>query len=205
MSDLHGNLPGLPPADLYLLAGDYCPYAMDDPDEQEWWMLREFRPWLESLGQSVVGVVGNHDRVFQEDPRVARTLPSTYLRDQAVSLHGLRIYGSPWQPTFFHWAFNLDEPELERKWQDIPEGIDILLLHGPPLGYGDEGGLDGATGSPSLLVRIDEVRPKLVLFGHIHRGYGCWQRGTTTLANVSLLDAMYRPSNQPQVFDIRAE
>ena len=42
------------------------------------------------------------------------------------------------QPEFCNWAFNLDRGEkcLE-KWDLIPEGIDILITHGPPIGHGD--------------------------------------------------------------------
>ena len=42
------------------------------------------------------------------------------------------------QPEFFDWAFNLRRGEqcLE-KWDLIPEGIDILITHGPPIGHGD--------------------------------------------------------------------
>ena len=42
------------------------------------------------------------------------------------------------QPEFCDWAFNLRRGEqcLE-KWDLIPEGIDILITHGPPIGHGD--------------------------------------------------------------------
>ena len=42
------------------------------------------------------------------------------------------------QPEFCDWAFNLSRGEkcLE-KWDLIPEGVDILITHGPPIGHGD--------------------------------------------------------------------
>ena len=44
---------------------------------------------------------------------------------------------------------------------------DILLTHGPPKGHLDQGG----KGCPQLLREIWRVRPRLVVFGHIHEGY----------------------------------
>ena len=41
----------------------------------------------------------------------------------------------PRQPEFGDWAFNLPRGEkcLE-KWDLIPEGVDVLITHGPPIG-----------------------------------------------------------------------
>ena len=36
-----------------------------------------------------------------------------YLEDQEVTVEGLRIYGSPWQPEFCDWAFNLPRGEVQ--------------------------------------------------------------------------------------------
>lgn len=38
-------------------------------------------------------------------------------------------------PEFYDWGFNLSRGQaLLDKWNEIPEGIDILMTHGPPLG-----------------------------------------------------------------------
>lgn len=46
--------------------------------------------------------------------------------------------GTPWQPEFLKWAFNVPRGEacLE-KWNRIPANIDILISHTPPVGFGD--------------------------------------------------------------------
>lgn len=47
-------------------------------------------------------------------------------------------HSSPWQPEFYDWAYNLPRGEpCAAKWRAIPDGVDILLTHGPPLGHGD--------------------------------------------------------------------
>jgi Icc-related predicted phosphoesterase len=208
VSDLHGMLPEVPPCDLLLLAGDLTPVRNHGLEYQADWLGGEFRRWLaRQPARKVVGVAGNHDFLFQQAPRrVPADLPWTYLQDALTEWEGLRIYGTPWQPWFFDWAFNLSEEELRSKWEMIPAGVDVLVLHGPPYGYGDgvpeRGGAVRRCGSPSLLRRIEEVRPKLAVFGHIHEGRGEWRLGPTVLANVSLVDGAYRPVHAPWEFEL---
>src|SRR5207237_1050417 len=139
VSDLHGFLPDIEPCDLLLLGGDLCPVANHRLSFQADWLDTTFRAWLERQpARKVVGVAGNHDFIFQQAPAlVPHDLPWTYLQDEATQWEGLRIYGTPWQLWFYDWAFNLNEDELEKKWRLIPAGTDILVLHGPPHGYGD--------------------------------------------------------------------
>jgi Icc-related predicted phosphoesterase len=203
VSDLHGFLPEVPPCELLLIAGDICPLHDHSPLGQAEWLDSDFRAWLEWLPMPVVAVWGNHDFIGEQAPFLVPRLPWTLLQDSAVEIDGWKVYGSPWQPRFLDWAFNLDEPELERKWAVIPDDTDILLLHGPPYGYGDWVGRGEHTGSPSLLRRVQEVRPRLVVYGHIHEGRGEWQADGVTLANVTLVDAAYRPVYPPWEFDLR--
>jgi hypothetical protein len=51
----------------------------------------------------------------------------------------------------------------------VPDDTDILLTHGPPRGH-----LDGfkRSGCTFLAKEVARVRPRLVVFGHIHIGYG---------------------------------
>lgn len=191
-SDLHGHLPEIPDCDLLLLAGDLCPDGSDL--KQALWLDTVFRRWLEHLpAKEIVGVAGNHDFVFQNRPDLIPALPWHYLQDSSIELFELQIWGTPWQPVFYDWAFNLEEEELEQKWQLIPKGTDILLLHGPPRGFGDRNSHDEPTGSASLTKRIHEVQPRLALCGHIHEGRGEYRIGQTLVANVSQLDLQYQP------------
>ena len=208
MSDLHGYLPAeVPECDLLLLAGDLTPVHDHDPFFQARWLRDAFREWLNRLpARQIIGVAGNHDFVFEQAAElVPRDLPWTYLQDSGVEWEGLRIWGTPWQPIFFDWAFNGDPQKLKRQWDLIPEETDILLLHGPPYGYGDsvpERGGIRRCGCPHLLERIREIQPRLAVFGHIHEGRGQWQLGRTTLANFTLLDAAYRPVHEPWVWQL---
>lgn len=208
VSDLHGMLPPIPPCDLLLLAGDLCPLGNHRPAYQAEWLDTTFRRWLTGLPAGrVIGVAGNHDFVFEQRPDlVPADLPWVYLQDSGTTWHDLSVWGTPWQPRFFDWAFNLDEPELLQRWASIPAGTDIVVLHGPPHGYGDgaarSGGAVEHTGSPGLLARLQVIQPRLAVFGHIHEGRGEWRLGRTLLANVSQVNRAYEPVHAPWLVEL---
>lgn len=93
-----------------------------------------------------------------------------------VSHACFEVYGSPWQPEFCDWAFNLDRGEpCAAKWAAIPDNLDILITHGPPYGYGDKTFPSGMrAGCQDLLKRIKESEgpPRVHIFGHIHEDEG---------------------------------
>lgn len=210
ISDLHGNLPDIETCDLLLIAGDICPATDHHTDFQAWWLSTTFKWWLEKLpAKKIIGVAGNHDYIFQNKPSAVPKLPWTYLQDSATEFEGLKIWGTPWQPYFFDWAFNLYEPQLCEKWALIPNDTDIIVVHGPPYGYGDKAPRIGGkgyelTGSPGLLEKIKEVKPKLCVFGHIHEGRGKWELDDTILANVTILNGNYKMVHEPMVFNLEA-
>ena len=211
ISDQHGILPEIPPCDLLLIAGDICPVHNHAIDFQAQWLDSDFRRWLGSLRHvgRVIGVAGNHDFIFERAAhRVPDDLPWIYLQDQLTEYRGLRIWGTPWQPWFFDWAFNGQPEQLKEKWALIPNPVDIIVVHGPPRCYGDgvpeRGGSVRHTGCPHLLQRIREIEPELVVYGHIHEGRGQWQlTEKTTLANVTLVDGSYRHVYEPWIYETR--
>lgn len=196
LSDIHGFLPDIPDCDLLLLGGDYC----YDHDNYRWYNS-DFSAWLRGIhdrGIMIVGVAGNHDFIFQRNPsKSPAKLPAwRYLQDTGFRWKDINIWGSPWQPTFFDWAFNADEPALEAVWSQIPAGTDILLLHGPPHGYGDLVISENRrTGSPSLTRKIIEVKPKLVVCGHIHCSRGVYYIPDqhTVIVNAAYVGEDYKP------------
>lgn len=173
-------------------------------------------------------IAGNHEITFQEDfyarrwqrfhhkqadssaARAALT-NCTYLEDSVATVEGVVIYGSPWQPRYFDWAFNVRRgSDIRCKWEKIPRNIDILMTHGPPVGYGDNGHDMEHAGCVDLLHVVKEVvQPKFHVFGHLHAGYGVVKdsavsnAGTTStiFVNAASCDESYIPNNPPVVFD----
>ena len=95
-----------------------------------------------------------------------------YLQDSGTRLYGIKIYGTPWQPKFCDWAFNLKRgQELMQKWDMIPDDTDILITHTPPVGYGDLCASGVRAGCVDLLTSVQKrIRPKYHIYGHIHEG-----------------------------------
>jgi Icc-related predicted phosphoesterase len=202
LADLHGYLPEVPRCDVLFVAGDICPTGDERPETQRSWLHSTFARWLADVpAATVVGVAGNHDFVGETDPSALRDLDWHYLQDESIKIDGISVYGSPWTSRFQEWAFMLTEEELSRHWEGIPEGIDVLCVHSPPAGYGDW--ISGHhIGSPSLLETIDARAPKLCVFGHVHQGYGRWQRGTTELVNAAHCDMEYLPAHPPVALEL---
>lgn len=209
VSDLHGILPEIPEVDLLLIAGDICPLQDHSLSFQRDWLDWNFRHWLRDVpAKKIVGCAGNHDFIWQDRPgEVPKGLPWTYLQDRETEYEGLKIWGTPHQPVFGWWAFNLLEEDLVRKWELIPKNADIIVLHGPPYGYGDQAPRYNAqgfenTGSPSLTAKILEIKPKLVVCGHIHEAHGQWNVNGTIIANVSIVNGKYQHVHKPTIFEI---
>ncbi|TVY78102.1 putative rhamnogalacturonate lyase C, partial [Lachnellula suecica] len=182
ISDTHNTQPALPDGDLLLHAGDLS----QSGSFQE---IQLQLDWLNSQPHKYKALIGgNHDLLL--DPEFVDNFPQRilerpctsrsdlkwgkiiYLNNNSVKLdfangRSLNIYGSPLTKQFGTWAFQY--PPIRDVWTNtIPLETDILLTHGPPKGYLDTDGL----GSEFLLQEISHVRPRLVVFGHIHGGYG---------------------------------
>jgi Icc-related predicted phosphoesterase len=221
ISDTHGKhnqipLEWLEEADIIIHSGDISNVGG----------LREienFCEWFSSLSQykHKIFIAGNHDFGFEKDPidttRIVREYPNiVYLEDSMVEVEGLKIYGSPWQPEFFNWAFNLERgSEILEKWNMIPLDTDILITHGPAYGECDwvvprkkHGGEHvkftdgGCVGCEDLLdVILNKVCPKFHISGHVHSAHGESFKGNTHFINASTLNERYEVQYQPIIFE----
>ena len=196
--------------DLLIHAGDlmnsgYSAYEIED-----------FCKWFQSQNyDNCVFIAGNHDRLFEDTPILVKDIIDEYgvdyLQDSELVIGEewetqVKVYGSPWQPEFCNWAFNLPRAgkELEEKWNVIPKDTDILITHGPPQGHLDISGPphnEGNLGCELLRVKVDEQPPKIHVFGHIHGSYGYKFHNGTHFINASVLNERYDQVNQPMTID----
>jgi predicted phosphohydrolase len=182
----------VPEGDVFVHAGDMCRAGTREE-------LVLAASWIASLPHATKIVVpGNHDWFFAEQEETARALlgPTvTVLLDSGATIEGLSFWGSPWQPAFNDWAFNLPRGRpLAEKWALIPSATDVLITHGPPDGIGDHSSTGGRQGCKDLLERVNAVRPRLHLFGHIHEDGGTWSIGGTVFANVTTWECERAPT-----------
>ena len=200
ISDTHNQQQklDLPAGDVLIHAGDFTMAGKRNE-------IEAFGDWLgnQRFAAKIV-IAGNHDFLFEREPEAARSLlPAEvlYLQDSETTVKGLRFWGSPWQPWFYDWAFNLPRgEEIAAKWALIPEGIDVLITHGPPLGTADRTVNGDDAGCADLAKAIDLMKPRLCVFGHIHEGYGVYGNRI----NACICDEKYRLANKPVVVDIEA-
>jgi len=124
--------------------------------------------------------------------------------DSSTTIDNWFIWGSPWQPYFHNWAFNLQRgPEIKEKWDLIPNNVDILMTHGPPEGHGAYTFDAIDAGCADLLDTVkNRVKPLVHVFGHIHEGYGVTSDRTTMFINGSICTFAYQAINKPIVFDL---
>jgi len=169
--------------------------------------IEEFLKWYSGLNYKYkIVIAGNHDWAFQNNVEVINPILDRYrdsviyLQDEMIEINKVKIYGSPWQPEFCNWAFNLirNGEGLKYIWDRIPKNTDILITHGPPYGYLDKViGENQCLGCELLRERMDLINPKIHVFGHIHSGYGYVFNGKTHFVNASVLDERYYFSNMP--------
>lgn len=187
LSDLHGHLPeNLPLADVTILGGDYMP----DQDYQEEWTESTLKPWLTvlSMRTTVIGIAGNHDRLFEKRPDYATSLDWIYLQDAGARIQELTFWGLPWTLQYFPMAFSASDAFLEDAYRKIPHGVDVLISHGPPNGAGDLDPDGKHIGCQRLTNFILGRQPRLVVCGHIHSGCGIFKLNETLVVNASIVD-----------------
>lgn len=204
----HGLIPmeDLPGGDILIHSGDIMNSGYNKHD------ILSFCAWFESLKQyeDKIFIAGNHDRLFQNHPEDVKVWLENYplidyLQDSSIEVGTTNIYGSPWQPWFCDWAFNLPKngPGLVSKWEAIPDNTDILITHGPAFGTLDTvtGRQYDNLGCELLAERIEVIKPKIHICGHIHSGYGYVFKNGTHFFNAAVLDERYEYTQKPITFD----
>jgi Icc-related predicted phosphoesterase len=220
ISDTHGQHEfmrhPLPDGDILIHSGD-CTNVGTQAN------VREFVEWYQNLKgyDTKIFIAGNHDWAFERKPAWLRQYINdenlsqsdvVYLEDSEFIIEDpefsrpIKIYGSPWQPNFMNWAFNVDRDKIYVHWEKIPNDTDVLITHGPPQEI-----LDFAQytrtfeGCSSLRYHVEErVQPALHVFGHLHESYGSMVLpGKDTLyVNASTATLRYEMINKPIVVDL---
>lgn len=207
ISDTHCKFRELkiPKCDLLIDCGDYSFRGTDKE-------IRDFYTWFdEQPAEHLVSVQGNHERGFEKNPSNAKKIinevcPAVHLlHDSFVVLEDIKIYGSPFQPDFYNWAFQLPRGlPLKEKWDLILEDTDILVTHGAPYQildtvvdkyFGDK----TQVGDMDLRARVDKLpNLKYHFFGHLHFNGGQTMKvGNTIFGNAAVNNDNYDIAHKP--------
>lgn len=193
ISDTHNrrtSLPPIPYGDVLVHAGDG---TMKGTAEE----VIAFGKWFRSQPHPYkIFVPGNHDFLFESNRQEAEALLAPngeidVLINERFKVGDLNIYGSPQVPNLVKWAFYAGE---KPDWSHMPDGLDLLITHGPPRGILDSIPDTGSVGCVALRNAVEYRRPKVHVFGHIHE---CGGQSVTTqntnFYNVAALDRDYKP------------
>ena len=206
ITELYGELPYV---DIIVHSGDCTRYGEFEETDL-------FMNWFSKQNSMhKILVAGNHDFVLQQMDRrnwlLANNYGVTYLEDSFININGIGIYGSPWSPVFGMWAFMKQRnDELDEVWQKVPTdgSVDLLVTHTPRYGRFDvsvRGNYN--VGCEMLANRINDIHPKVHVFGHIHECGGMIKeetevpvKGMVSL-NASLLNIRYVLANPIWIWD----
>uniref|UniRef100_A0A914DS00 Calcineurin-like phosphoesterase domain-containing protein n=1 Tax=Acrobeloides nanus TaxID=290746 RepID=A0A914DS00_9BILA len=216
ISDTHEKLrdllPKIPNGDVLVHCGDFT----NTGDRNE---LEEFNYAIGKLPHPhKIIIAGNHEFGFDDSedlvqreekykghgtPKGHKLLTNcTVLADKMVEIYGIKIYGTSWHP-LSGYAYYRPRDKLHEKWNLIPDDIDILLTHTPPLGHGDLWNRQSREGDVDLLNTIEHrVKPKFHVFGHIHEQPGITTNGVTNFVNAAICSHKLEIMNLPILFDI---
>ncbi len=195
ISDTHMNhqqLAVVEDVDVVVHSGDAT--NARDPFRNEFEM-RTFLDWFARLSiKNKIFVPGNHDTslekglVTRDD---VRSLGIHLLLTDEVTVMGKRFWGSPMTPSYGDWSYMINRSKIDRVWQTIPEGIDVLVTHGPPYGVLDatytQSNTTELVGCGALMKRVSKLQPKAMLFGHIHSTSDIRNAGTRTVNGLRTL------------------
>lgn len=201
IADTHGlhNKLNIPDGELLIHAGDFTRINTYED-------IKIIDNWFGSLPHKhKILIAGNHDMYLEAVGKKGKDLFKnvTYLLDEEIIIENVKLYGSPWQPEFMNWGFNLPRGQaLKEKWNLIPLDTDILITHGPPYEILDYTIRDGPVGCEELYKAVKRVKPKVHVFGHIHESYGIEKKDGITFVNASMCSFNYNNVNSPIVIDI---
>jgi len=177
ISDTHGfhNQLVIPEGiDLVIHTGDASNYLDPYSNEPE---VRKFIDWYEQISiPNKIFIPGNHDTSIERGLVRASDFISRgihILNHDWMDVNGIKIFGSPYTPTFGQWAFMKSRETINRVWEQIPEGMDIIAVHGPCKGIldlsRDRQNVLEFCGDGALRKHVlNRVKPKYFLSGHIH-------------------------------------
>lgn len=191
----------VPDGDVLIHCGDL---TMGGSKEE----IEKAADWLGGMPHKYKIVVpGNHDFLFEEDPvyatKIMKDRGITTLIDSGRVIDYVSVWGTPYQPWFLNWAFNVaDERERRKHYDKIPNSVDVLVTHTPPYKILDEVPMGEHVGCNEMLTAVLRTRPKYHLFGHIHHSYGVQHFDGITFANTSCCNERYWLVNQAFGFDL---
>jgi len=169
-------------------------------------------------------VCGNHEVGISHLTwdKIKTLLPhaTCYLQDWGETVEGINFYGSP--ITGIGMGFHVDHDSIAMKeyFDRMPYGTNILLTHSPPFNILDLAWVQANNkdmcphcfrvhpsyqhwGSSTLLQRIQQVKPQVHIFGHVHdHAPNCVKMVHSPTQDTVFINAAQDLAPKPIVFDV---
>jgi Icc-related predicted phosphoesterase len=213
--DVHKDLNSLiPECEILFFTGDLTYKG------SEWEILKLLEQFerLKLRIPHIVGILGNHE-VNCEGKEVEmksrfKAVGVDLLHNESIEIEGIKIWGSPFTPYFFGWAYQYENAQYATQyageylpnghdiWSQIPDNTQVLLSHCPPYMINDLCP-NGHVGCSILRMYVESIPSiKFNLFGHIHSSHGTSLVNGVTYINSSIMNNSYNFVNKPHLFEI---
>eukprot|EP01083_Nonionella_stella_P009245 26730_1 len=190
---------------LYESENDILIHAGDMTDRGSAIELNSVNEWLKTLKFKYKFVVsGNMDGLGLDPTRNMKhycdghqlfaSSNTVYLQHELYTipeLNNLSIFGTPYTPKFVGGFQLRNENESIKRFSNVPK-CDVLISHGPPLGILDKTSRGYNVGDRHLLKKlVDDVKPKVMVFGHVHESYGVRKKHDITFINAAQYNGLH--------------
>ena len=193
LSDTHGchrRLTALPEADVLVHSGDF---TMTGSTQE----AIDFLNWFCDLPYAhKIFICGNHDECLYGANIDGLDANVHYLCNSGIEIEGVKFYGVPM------FMSDCISDRQSKYIAAIPTDTDVLITHSPAYGILD---FDDNIhyGSEEILAKVTELRPRLLLFGHIHANLGVSTLNGITFSNAAIMNADFSNLNTPNLLEIR--
>lgn len=138
----------------------------------------DFLEWLEKVEIPVkIMIAGNHSFAIEKRLVTKKEIEKRgviYLENSEIVIDGIKIFGTPYTPSFGNWNFMKDRSKMHKVWDVMSKDVDVIISHGPPKGildltYDRNNNLE-MCGDSNIKTRLlkEEFSPSLFCFGHLH-------------------------------------
>jgi Icc-related predicted phosphoesterase len=178
--------------------------ALNSGSKKDWVEFNEQLKAVRPLFKRFIYVPGNHDRYCESNPLIAEQdcldAGVDLLVDRHIEIDKYKFFGSPFSPRFYSWSYMSERGTA--RWNQIRQGTDIVITHGPAYGRVDQLESGESVGCEALAARLSEIDPLVHISGHIHSAYGHVKYENTDYYNVSICREDYKPLNAVTVIEL---
>eukprot|EP01006_Ploeotia_vitrea_P014890 TRINITY_DN4089_c0_g1_i1.p1 TRINITY_DN4089_c0_g1~~TRINITY_DN4089_c0_g1_i1.p1 ORF type:complete len:439 (-),score=31.22 TRINITY_DN4089_c0_g1_i1:41-1357(-) len=194
ISDTHNYLRQwvhtIPDGDILVHSGDFT----NNGEQEE---IQEFLAALDMLPHTYKVIIGgNHELGMDKRKKASlqqmftsrcrrRQSQVIYLHDSSCVIHGIKLYGTSWNPVI-QMAWGVNEETRQKKFRNIDPSVDVLITHTPPAGIMDNPNSNTHAGDQYLRHIVETSQIQAHLFGHVHGQAGFFRHRGKLYSNAAM-------------------